>query len=110
MHGCLLLSHVPDTFGGLSSLQHLDLTATQLRSLPESFGDLRSLQQLDLTATQLRGLSTSFGSLSSLELLDLIDCVEFESLPDRFGQLFIFSSCAWVAALSSRVFQMNLAT
>lgn len=85
MH-CCPLSHLPDTFGLLSSLQQLGLTATRLTKLPDSFDGLSSLQQLNMTATQLTSLPDSFGSLRSLQQL-VLEATRLTILPPRLSSL-----------------------
>eukprot|EP00253_Pinus_taeda_P007731 PITA_07731 len=83
------LESLPDSFGNLSSLQHIDLSCCgALERLPDSFGNLSSLQHIHLSeCPALERLPDSFGNLSSLQHIDLSDCVTLERLPDSFRNL-----------------------
>ena len=56
---------LPESVGGLSNLQQLDLVSCPVRALPGSFTELRRLLKLDLRycSDELR---QSFGSLRDL--------------------------------------------
>ena len=49
------LNYLPDAFGELGALQHVDLTGNQLAALPNSIGSLRHLKRFYL------GLMATFG-------------------------------------------------
>ncbi len=80
------LSSLPESFGQLTNLEHLNLWGNQLTSLPESFGRLTSLKELDLALNRLNSLPESFGQLHRLQKLDL-RWNRLNSLPESFGQL-----------------------
>lgn len=80
------LTSLPEKFGQLSALSHLELKRNQLISLPISFGSLKSLDLLELSSNALSSLPTSFGSLSALTFLDLSEN-RLITLPESFGLL-----------------------
>ena len=107
MHGCISLSALPDTIGGLTSLENLDISGpgssgyfldetgsanrsqmeestgyefVALSSLPDSLGDLSSLTALDLSYTVLTHLNECVGRLPKLKRLNLAMCIELEEV------------------------------
>jgi hypothetical protein len=86
---CSGLSSLPESLGGLGSLQTLDLIyCLGLSSLPESLGGLGSLQTLDLTCCLgLSSLPESLSGLGLLQALNLQNCSELSSFPKSLGGL-----------------------
>ena len=80
------LMDIPESIGKLTSLQLLNLSWTQIRTLPESIGNLTSLQSLDLSFTQIRTLPESIGNLTSLKSLNL-SSAQLSTLPESIGNL-----------------------
>jgi Leucine-rich repeat (LRR) protein len=68
-----LRSSIPELWAGMSSLQHLDLSATNISGqLPEALAALQQLQVLRTSNTQLSGqLPAAYGILGSLQEMDL---------------------------------------
>ena len=80
------LTALPESFGQLSKLTHLDLSlGFSLSSLPRSFGRLCSLQSLDIAECALTELPASFIQLSELVTLNLADCHNMPALPESIG-------------------------
>lgn len=48
-----MLTDLPDNFGELKNLKHLDLYSNQISRLPLSLGDLKNLKWLDLKENPL---------------------------------------------------------
>ncbi|CAI5528883.1 unnamed protein product [Closterium sp. Naga37s-1] len=81
-------STLPDTLGGLSSLQEASLKSPVLASLPPSFCLLSRLHTLTITGSDcLVTLPSDFGSLSALQRLSIHSCFRVHSLPDSFSSL-----------------------
>ncbi|KAL3689179.1 hypothetical protein R1sor_015488 [Riccia sorocarpa] len=87
---CEILSMLPDSFGCLTSLRCLKLHhCKQLRTFPESFGQLSGLEILTLdSCIQFERFSKSFVDLSSLVDLSLNKCMNLQYLPEDFGNLY----------------------
>ncbi|RXM34511.1 p53-induced death domain-containing protein 1 [Acipenser ruthenus] len=104
-----LLSALPDSFGSLQLLTHLDLSFNRLHSLPgcvsalpclstlllghnllgslpESLGDLRCLTFLSLIKNRLHSLPASLGQLGALRSLDASHNL-LEEIPEQAGAL-----------------------
>jgi Leucine-rich repeat (LRR) protein len=83
------LQHLPESIGGLGSLQHLDISWCEaLQQLPESIRGLRSLQHLDVGGcVVLQQLPESIGGLGSLQWLDISRCWALLQLPESIGGL-----------------------
>nr|ADW94528.1 putative truncated TIR-NBS-LRR protein [Pinus monticola] len=81
------LSSLPDSFGNLSRLEHINLyCCSQLERLPDSFGNLSRLEHIKLSrCSQLERLPDSFGNLSRLEYIDMSSCWALKRLPDSSG-------------------------
>ncbi|KAL3698328.1 hypothetical protein R1sor_012404 [Riccia sorocarpa] len=76
---------VPDIFGDLQKLLIFKLTCEAVEgSLVESFGGLSSLEQLDLVCKTVERLPDVFGCFSTLKTLR-INCPSLQALPDTFG-------------------------
>jgi len=81
---------LPKTTGNLECLQELDLRVSvytneicRCEALPDSFGELSALSRLRLTACQgLDRLPETFTDLTSLVELSLVKCEQLKRLPD----------------------------
>lgn len=65
---------IPEAFGKMTALTHLDLSYNQLNDIiPEAFCKMTALTYLDLSANQLSGTipDQAFGNMTALEYLDL---------------------------------------
>ena len=99
-----LIGRIPDPFGNLTKLRHLNLGGNQLSGermklvipvqpllitaffigkIPESFGSLASLQFLELQSNQLNGVFKS--GHTSTTTFD--HCILTGAIPDSFGNL-----------------------
>lgn len=80
-----LLESLPDCFGDLINLEHLDLSkSTKLKMLPNSFGNLIRLKHLCLSACRNLTMSAqTLGNIRTLEHLDLSYCERLEVLPQQ---------------------------
>jgi len=84
--GCSGLRQLPDSVCDLQSLKELDLHASALQQLPEGFGRLAGLQHLNLADCRfLQQLPESLGSLGQLRVLDLQGCRTLQALPMQLG-------------------------
>ncbi|KAG5178336.1 hypothetical protein JKP88DRAFT_281222 [Tribonema minus] len=82
MYGCHMLESLPESFGNLTALTHLDMRCCrwELRRLPESFGNLAALTELNLeSCNPLTSLPESFGNLTALVTLNLAICEKLVS-------------------------------
>ena len=75
----------------------MDLSKNQLVELPEYFGQLRSLRHLDLYSNQLERLPVSFGQLKNLKWLDLKNNPLVPALQQAAGPCITASDCAMCA-------------
>ncbi|KAL3694257.1 hypothetical protein R1sor_007908 [Riccia sorocarpa] len=76
---------VPDIFGGLQKLLIFKLTCEAMDgSLVESFGGLSSLEELDLVCKTVERLPDVFGCFSTLKTLR-IECPSLQAPPDTIG-------------------------
>ncbi|KAL3678341.1 hypothetical protein R1sor_021297 [Riccia sorocarpa] len=77
------LMELPDTFGGLASLEALTIQrCSALKKLPEGFGRLSKLRELSiLHCSKLEKMCESFSSLPQLRQLRLEDLPELKTLP-----------------------------
>jgi Leucine rich repeat len=64
-------TEMPESFGDLVHLKHLNLRGSKITKLPESIGNLSNLVSLDLQDTLLTSLPDSFGNLKNLKRLSL---------------------------------------
>jgi len=78
----------PDSFDSFGSKQN------QLSDLPEYFGQLKNLRHLDLYSNQLTKLPPSFSQLKSLKWLDLKNNPLHENLAKAAGPCITPSDCA----------------
>lgn len=83
LHGVRAL---PESIGGLQSLEWLFIRSHKLKALPESIGCLKSLKSLTLMCGRLTSLPESFCGLESLEEL-VLWCYRLTQLPEDFGNL-----------------------
>eukprot|EP00253_Pinus_taeda_P009009 PITA_09009 len=96
------LKALPECFGDLSSLQHLNLTGCiLLEKLPDSCGNLTNLQHINLALCRLEKLPDSFGNLTNLQHIELSYCYQLETLPNTFGNLIRLKflsvhACPWI--------------
>jgi Leucine-rich repeat (LRR) protein len=86
---CFALEQLPESIGGLGSLQHLNIRrCIALQQLPKSIGGLGSLQHLNIRrCIALQQLPESIGRLGSLQHLDVSGCGALQQLPESIGGL-----------------------
>ena len=77
---------LPDSIGGLSSLEELIGFNNVLRWLPESFGKLSSLKRVDLHNNKLERLPESIGNLGNLEEL-ILKLNNIKVIPESISNL-----------------------
>ena len=65
------LKSVPESLGGITSLEKLDLGNNKLKSLPDSIGNLTSLERLYLERNKLKSLPDSIMGLENLNYINL---------------------------------------
>ncbi|CAN6711049.1 unnamed protein product [Malus baccata var. baccata] len=87
-----LTGSIPDVFGNMSSLAHVDLTDNQLEGAePHSFSRLCSLQSLDLSGNNLSGHSLEslwlYGNQLAGPLPDLTNFLSLKDLYIPYNQL-----------------------
>ena len=80
------LKKIPDGFGQLKKLSHLNLNYNQINQLSDDFGDLTELTFLNLDRNELVHLPASFWWLEKLSNLQL-NQNKLIDLPDNFGNL-----------------------
>ncbi|KAL3678343.1 hypothetical protein R1sor_021299 [Riccia sorocarpa] len=96
------LVDLPDTFGGLASLEALTIErCSALKKLPEGFGGLSKLRELSMRrCSKLEMLCESFSNLSQLRQLRLEDLPELKTLPVTMGDLSCLEDVAlWQCAI-----------
>lgn len=103
------ITRLPESIGGLTKLEHLDLPGNCLTELPDSICNLTELKSLNLNSNRLVKLPDNFGNLTQLEGLYLphnrltelpesianltrlrviqLDNNRLNKLPDGFGML-----------------------
>ncbi|XP_074853965.1 p53-induced death domain-containing protein 1 isoform X2 [Carettochelys insculpta] len=79
-------SCLPNCITDLASLRELLVSHNSLVELPEDFGQLTKLTFFSAMKNQLRDLPRSIGKLAALEKLDLSENT-MQSLPDEIGSL-----------------------
>jgi Leucine-rich repeat (LRR) protein len=86
---CIVLEQLPESIRGLGTLQYLNISyCIVLEQLPESIGGLGSLQHLDISwCHALQQLPESIGGLGSLQHLDISWCYSLQQLPESIGGL-----------------------
>ncbi|KAG7349990.1 small GTP-binding domain protein [Nitzschia inconspicua] len=67
---CANLTHLPDGFGQLHSLQYLETYRTPIQRLPDNFGNLTNLEELEMEFHHLTQLPTGFTNFAILHTLD----------------------------------------
>ncbi|KAG7349988.1 small GTP-binding domain protein [Nitzschia inconspicua] len=63
---CRNLTGLPEGFGQLHSLQHLETFGTPIQHLPDNFGNLERLQRLEMEFQHLKQLPSGFSSLTNV--------------------------------------------
>lgn len=76
---------LPESFGWLSELTHLDLSSSAILSLPPTLGGLKKLTDVRLVNIALPVIHESIGELVALKTLSITGL--FSDLPDRFTKL-----------------------
>ncbi|MBC7543282.1 MAG: leucine-rich repeat domain-containing protein [Candidatus Sericytochromatia bacterium] len=77
---------LPEDLTGLTRLQKLTVSGTDLKTLPGSFTRLTALRHLDVTGTLLNPLPEPLWHLSKLEGLSL-DSLQLSVIPPEIGKL-----------------------
>ncbi|CAL4997866.1 unnamed protein product [Urochloa decumbens] len=87
--GCSSISKLPESFGDLKSMVHLDMSGcSEIKELPESLGNLKILQHLELSECySIRVLPESLCGLTQLQYLNLSYCCRLVRLPEAIGSL-----------------------
>ncbi|KAH8960393.1 hypothetical protein BDL97_06G130100 [Sphagnum fallax] len=89
LNGCKHLKTLSKSLGCLEKLEYLSMqTNLSLRLLPQSFGGLKTLQTLDLSQCSIGegGVPDSFGALAKLKTLSLSGNL-ISTLPENFKDL-----------------------
>ncbi|GJU91949.1 NB-ARC domains-containing protein [Tanacetum coccineum] len=76
------LEQVPESIGGLSCLERLNLKGNNLLEVPEIIGGLSCLWQLNLIRNNFTSLPGSLSQLSHLGQLNVSGCRKLEVLPE----------------------------
>jgi Leucine-rich repeat (LRR) protein len=87
--GCKHLKTLPESFGRLEQLEHLDAQNLSLEMLPESFGRLKALNHLNLSGCSFGkgiGLPSNVGDLTNLKSL-FLDGNLMSTIPESFKAL-----------------------
>ena len=84
--GNLRLTELPESLGGLTQLEYLELSGNRLTALPEWLGGLKQLEYLDLSKNQLTALPEWLGGLTQLTFLHA-SLNQLTALPDSLGGL-----------------------
>jgi Leucine-rich repeat (LRR) protein len=84
----LKLERLPDSFGGLTNLHHMDLSwCEKLERLPDSLGSFSSLKYLNSSCCpNLTISSDTLGNIKTLEHVDLSGCEKIEVWPSQLAQ------------------------
>jgi hypothetical protein len=90
-HGVLKLwrktiTKIPKALLSHTTLEILDLSYNQVKSLPTGVHQLKSLKELNLRSNQVKKIHKNIGKLKDLEILDL-EWNKVESLPDELADL-----------------------
>jgi Leucine-rich repeat (LRR) protein len=85
---CSEMKSLPECFGNLTNLHHIDLGGcSALERLPDSFCRLIKLEYLQLEGcTNLTMSSETLGNISTLEYINLSGCDKFEVLPPQVAR------------------------
>ncbi len=86
------ITHFPESFGDLATLDILWCRFNQINALPESFGNLSDLNYLRISGNNLTSLPASFTSLATIEEI-YIYSNQLEVLPEDFG---ILTTLKWL--------------
>jgi len=85
-----LQGRIPASFGlALRNLLKVVVSGTSIEgNIPETFGTVSGLEHMDFSKNRLRGdLSAEFGSLQNLKYMDLFNNNIAGSIPTEYGQL-----------------------
>jgi len=85
-----IAGRIPASYGlALRNLVKVIISGTSIDSnIPETFGNIRGLEHMDFSKNRLRGnLSSELGLLSNLKVMNLFDNNIAGSIPTEFGQL-----------------------
>lgn len=80
------LARLPEDFGELVSLQHLDLAGTMVSQLPDSFTQLSRLTHLSMWSAPIAHLPAGMEGLAQLRILNLAGS-KLEDVPASLGTL-----------------------
>ncbi|XP_023756313.1 plant intracellular Ras-group-related LRR protein 1 [Lactuca sativa] len=75
------LPFLPEAFGKIHTLVHLNLSSNQLEVIPDSVAGLENLEELNVSSNILTSLPDSIGCLHKLKILD-VSSNKLDSLPD----------------------------
>lgn len=81
------LVKIPEQFGQLVQMNHLELLTFELSELPASFVNIAGLESLKVDSKRLKCLPANFYRLFNLENLTLW-CPALVELPEDFGKLY----------------------
>ncbi|CAH2066983.1 unnamed protein product [Thlaspi arvense] len=70
------------SFSGFPCLAELSLINLNIKKIPDDIGLLHSLEKLDLSGNDFRSLPTSMKNLSNLKYLRLSHCINLEAFPE----------------------------
>ncbi|KAI3696473.1 hypothetical protein L1987_79490 [Smallanthus sonchifolius] len=78
------LKFLPEEFGKLASLVHLNLSNNHLQVLPDSIAGLLKLEELDVSSNLLESLPDSIGLLTTLKVLN-VSSNKLNTLPESIA-------------------------
>ncbi|GMI75039.1 plant intracellular ras group-related LRR 3 [Hibiscus trionum] len=76
---------LPEAFGKLHGLVHLNLSSNQIEVIPDSIGGLKKLEELDASSNQLQYLPDSIGLLLNLRVLN-VSGNKLNALPESIAR------------------------
>ncbi|XP_050364317.1 plant intracellular Ras-group-related LRR protein 9-like [Argentina anserina] len=79
------LRSLPEAFGRITCLLHLDLSSNELQVIPGTICGLETLQELNLSSNLLESLPDNIGLLQNLKLLS-VSANKLSALPDSICQ------------------------
>ncbi|GLJ34155.1 hypothetical protein SUGI_0686640 [Cryptomeria japonica] len=80
--------NLPEEFCDLQALEYMVISSSNLQSLPDRFGELKNLRHIDLRfCAELKILPISFKNLIHLEFLDLYDCNKLKLRSDMLENI-----------------------